>query len=113
MAGTIVELLANEEDTVSVGQDLFRIEAGDGGRCLLSRLVQSGTDFLIPSIQLQSHLRSRPPQRSPKSCPILRKRPMQKNPRTNRLRKLLLHHPPPQRRTRRAPRRYPKNPRRS
>ncbi|KIK98583.1 hypothetical protein PAXRUDRAFT_133885 [Paxillus rubicundulus Ve08.2h10] len=30
MAGTIVELLANEEDTVSVGQDLFRIEAGDG-----------------------------------------------------------------------------------
>ncbi|KAF9233434.1 hypothetical protein BU15DRAFT_53902 [Melanogaster broomeanus] len=31
MAGTIVELLAKEEDTVSVGQDLFRIEAGDGG----------------------------------------------------------------------------------
>ncbi|KAF9225903.1 dihydrolipoamide succinyltransferase [Gyrodon lividus] len=30
MSGTIVELLANEEDTVSVGQDLFRIEASDG-----------------------------------------------------------------------------------
>jgi 2-oxoglutarate dehydrogenase E2 component (dihydrolipoamide succinyltransferase) len=29
-SGTIVELLAKEEDTVSVGQDLFRIEAGDG-----------------------------------------------------------------------------------
>lgn len=30
MSGTIVELLANEEDTVTVGQDLFRIEAGTG-----------------------------------------------------------------------------------
>ncbi|KAG6336997.1 hypothetical protein ID866_2098 [Astraeus odoratus] len=28
MSGTIVELLANEEDTVVVGQDLFKIEAG-------------------------------------------------------------------------------------
>ncbi|KAF8842950.1 dihydrolipoamide succinyltransferase [Paxillus ammoniavirescens] len=44
MAGTIVELLANEEDTVSVGQDLFRIEAGDGGRCLLSGLEQTTTE---------------------------------------------------------------------
>lgn len=26
-----MELLANEEDTVTVGQDLFRIEAGEGG----------------------------------------------------------------------------------
>lgn len=30
-AGKIVELLANEEDTVSVGQDLFRIEPGEAG----------------------------------------------------------------------------------
>ncbi|KAG8810068.1 2-oxoglutarate dehydrogenase complex E2 component [Serendipita sp. 399] len=30
-AGKIVELLAKEEDTVTVGQDLFRIEAGEGG----------------------------------------------------------------------------------
>ncbi|OJA11367.1 hypothetical protein AZE42_05151 [Rhizopogon vesiculosus] len=30
-AGTIVELLAKEEDTVTVGQDLFRIEPGEGG----------------------------------------------------------------------------------
>ncbi|TFK48966.1 dihydrolipoamide succinyltransferase [Heliocybe sulcata] len=30
-AGTITELLANEEDTVSVGQDLFRFEPGEGG----------------------------------------------------------------------------------
>jgi len=31
MSGTIVELLANEEDTVTVGQDLFRIEPGEAG----------------------------------------------------------------------------------
>lgn len=31
MSGTIVELLAAEEDTVTVGQDLFRIEPGEGG----------------------------------------------------------------------------------
>ncbi|KAG1748307.1 uncharacterized protein EDB91DRAFT_1218677 [Suillus paluster] len=30
-AGKIVELLANEDDTVTVGQDLFRIEPGEGG----------------------------------------------------------------------------------
>jgi 2-oxoglutarate dehydrogenase E2 component (dihydrolipoamide succinyltransferase) len=30
-AGKIVELLAKEEDTVTVGQDLFRIEPGEGG----------------------------------------------------------------------------------
>ncbi|KAG1729188.1 uncharacterized protein EDB91DRAFT_1239252 [Suillus paluster] len=30
-AGKIVELLAKEDDTVSVGQDLFRIEPGEGG----------------------------------------------------------------------------------
>ncbi|KAH7907661.1 hypothetical protein BJ138DRAFT_1159558 [Hygrophoropsis aurantiaca] len=30
-AGTIVELLAKEDDTVTVGQDLFRIEPGEGG----------------------------------------------------------------------------------
>jgi 2-oxoglutarate dehydrogenase E2 component (dihydrolipoamide succinyltransferase) len=29
VSGTIVELLAQEEDTVSVGQELFRIEAGE------------------------------------------------------------------------------------
>lgn len=33
MAGKIVELLASEEDTVTVGQDLFRIEPGEGGEC--------------------------------------------------------------------------------
>lgn len=31
VSGKIVELLANEEDTVTVGQDLFRIEAGEAG----------------------------------------------------------------------------------
>lgn len=31
-SGTIVELLANEEDTVTVGQDLFRIEPGEVGQ---------------------------------------------------------------------------------
>ncbi|KAF5310824.1 hypothetical protein D9619_008022 [Psilocybe cf. subviscida] len=30
-AGTIVKLLANEEDTVTVGQDLFVLEPGEGG----------------------------------------------------------------------------------
>ena len=29
-SGKIVELLANEEDTVTVGQDLFVIEEGEG-----------------------------------------------------------------------------------
>lgn len=28
-AGTITELLAEEEDTVAVGQDLFRMEPGE------------------------------------------------------------------------------------
>jgi 2-oxoglutarate dehydrogenase E2 component (dihydrolipoamide succinyltransferase) len=31
MAGKIVELLAKEEDTVTVGADLFRIEVGASG----------------------------------------------------------------------------------
>ena len=31
-AGVITELLANEEDTVTVGQDLFVVEAGEGGQ---------------------------------------------------------------------------------
>jgi pyruvate/2-oxoglutarate dehydrogenase complex dihydrolipoamide acyltransferase (E2) component len=31
VSGMIVELLAQEEDTVSVGQELFRIEAGEAG----------------------------------------------------------------------------------
>ena len=31
VAGTITELLAGEEDTVTVGQDLFRLEPGEGG----------------------------------------------------------------------------------
>jgi 2-oxoglutarate dehydrogenase E2 component (dihydrolipoamide succinyltransferase) len=30
-SGKIVELLAKEDDTVSVGQDLFIIEPGEGG----------------------------------------------------------------------------------
>lgn len=34
-AGKIVELLANEEDTVTVGNDLFRIEEGAEGGCKL------------------------------------------------------------------------------
>lgn len=31
MSGKIVELLANEDDTVAVGQDLLKIEPGEGG----------------------------------------------------------------------------------
>ncbi|KAG9086982.1 2-oxoglutarate dehydrogenase complex E2 component [Ceratobasidium sp. 392] len=31
MSGTIVELLFKEEDTVTVGKDMFRIEPGEGG----------------------------------------------------------------------------------
>ena len=34
MAGKIVEVLAAEEDTVTVGQDLFRIEPGESGMSL-------------------------------------------------------------------------------
>lgn len=36
-AGKIVELLAQEEDTVTVGQDLFRIEPGEAGECAYLR----------------------------------------------------------------------------
>jgi 2-oxoglutarate dehydrogenase E2 component (dihydrolipoamide succinyltransferase) len=32
-AGKIVELLAKEEDTVTVGQDLFTLEPGAEGEC--------------------------------------------------------------------------------
>ena len=32
-SGTIVKLLANEEDTVTVGQDLFVLEPGEVGGC--------------------------------------------------------------------------------
>jgi len=40
-AGKIVELLANEEDTVSVGQDLFKIEPGAQGE---SKLAEKPTE---------------------------------------------------------------------
>jgi 2-oxoglutarate dehydrogenase E2 component (dihydrolipoamide succinyltransferase) len=33
MSGKIVELLFNEEDTVTVGADMFKIEPGEGGAC--------------------------------------------------------------------------------
>lgn len=33
-SGKIVELLAQEEDTVTVGQDLFRIEPGEAEACM-------------------------------------------------------------------------------
>lgn len=34
MSGKIVELLFQEEDTVTVGADMFRIEPGEGGACM-------------------------------------------------------------------------------
>ncbi|KAJ7733835.1 dihydrolipoamide succinyltransferase [Mycena olivaceomarginata] len=53
-AGKIVELLAQEEDTVTVGQDLFRIEPGEAGessciRCTARRKPErdQGTTFLL------------------------------------------------------------------
>lgn len=42
MSGTIVELLAKEEDTVTVGADLFRIEPGEGGAAAAGKQI----DFL-------------------------------------------------------------------
>ncbi|KAF8438172.1 hypothetical protein L210DRAFT_3613065 [Boletus edulis BED1] len=44
VSGTIVELLANEEDTVTVGQELFRIEAGEVG------MYQSSRQRFIPDL---------------------------------------------------------------
>ena len=32
-SGTILKVLANEEDTVAVGQDLFVLEPGEVGGC--------------------------------------------------------------------------------
>ena len=41
VAGKIVELLAQEEDNVAVGSDLFRIEAGAEGECELASCLRS------------------------------------------------------------------------
>ncbi len=40
-AGKITELLANEEDTVTVGQDLFKYEPGAAGECEKSCSAES------------------------------------------------------------------------
>ncbi|PKS07054.1 hypothetical protein jhhlp_005651 [Lomentospora prolificans] len=41
-AGTIKELLVNEEDTVTVGQDLLRLEPGTGGDASAKSTAESG-----------------------------------------------------------------------
>jgi len=43
-AGKIVELLASEEDTVTVGQDLFKIEPGEGGQSSSAPKEQSNEE---------------------------------------------------------------------
>ncbi|KAI6116161.1 hypothetical protein F5141DRAFT_1187494 [Pisolithus sp. B1] len=61
VSGTIVELLANEEDTVVVGQDLLKIEAGAGR----SRLL------LDPTCSLELSVATAPPKtdESPEELP--------------------------------------------
>ena len=51
-AGKITELLAKEEDTVVVGQDLFRIEAGEGGGVYYGKLsfLHSGLKLVYSRI---------------------------------------------------------------
>jgi len=52
-AGKITELLASEEDTVTVGQDLFRIEPGEGGESCehspISMALLHTTDVFLAS----------------------------------------------------------------
>ena len=64
-SGTIVKVLANEEDTVAVGQDLFVLEPGEVGAC---------TSYSYPSLCEPGALiqnKKLPPRRK-KSRPLLR-----------------------------------------
>ncbi|KAH6918094.1 dihydrolipoamide succinyltransferase [Coprinopsis sp. MPI-PUGE-AT-0042] len=47
-AGKIVKLLANEEDTVTVGQDLFVIEEGEGGESAAPPPPKEGEETAAP-----------------------------------------------------------------
>lgn len=47
-AGKIVKLLANEEDTVTVGQDLFVIEEGEGGESAAPPPAKEGEETAEP-----------------------------------------------------------------
>ncbi|KAG1746211.1 hypothetical protein EDB19DRAFT_385119 [Suillus lakei] len=58
-AGKIVELLAKEEDTVSVGQDLFIIEPGEGGASAAPQ--EQKTDPEEPKDQQVDKTTSEPP----------------------------------------------------
>jgi len=53
-AGKITELLANEEDTVSVGQDLFRFEAGAAGESASSESSESKQESSPPKEKEES-----------------------------------------------------------
>ncbi|KAG9313484.1 hypothetical protein JVU11DRAFT_5809 [Chiua virens] len=68
VSGTIVEFLAKEDDTVAVGQDLFRIEVGEAGvyRSLMPRLV-SDLVYLAPVAPKEDKVPEAPAQaESPK-----------------------------------------------
>lgn len=63
-AGTIKEFLANEEDTVTVGQDLVRIEVGgapaDGGSKAESKDSKSKDESSAPPPEKKSEPESKP-----------------------------------------------------
>lgn len=65
-SGTIVETLANEEDTVTVGQDLFKIEPGEGPTDSPSKSseVKSGAKDEGEAKQLAEETHHKPQPRS-------------------------------------------------
>ena len=107
-AGKIVELLAKEEDTVSVGQDLFKIEPGEGGGGTPTCFSRNRSTKFFPS--------QRPLPQLPRKSRLLLRRRTKKHllPRTRRKTqrlqspRRLLHQNQSQRRRSRNQRRKPK-----
>ena len=65
MSGTITEHLANEEDTVSVGQDLFRIEPGEAPQAKEPAPPKETEDKAEPKDQQVDKSLSKPPEPAP------------------------------------------------
>jgi 2-oxoglutarate dehydrogenase E2 component (dihydrolipoamide succinyltransferase) len=64
-SGTIVKVLANEEDTVAVGQDLFVLEPGDVGASPQKKEEQAPTPPETPKPQAQTSAPKREPSPTP------------------------------------------------
>ncbi|KAN0084285.1 hypothetical protein V8E55_007789 [Tylopilus felleus] len=80
VSGTIVELLANEDDTVTVGQDLFRVEAGEAAAAppKEEKAPEEPASAESPKPTEAAPLKEQPtppPAPSPKSTPVAAKEP--------------------------------------